>query len=178
MTIKNSETKGQLLDEYTTALTDYFKSAGEAPLERAYDLGRRCLAIHEMGIEDVLEVHQMAVRQAAKAALPDKDHGAISERAARFLAESLAPFEMAHRAYREQARQRTAEIEALNRLFQRHLIERSATLQKYREVVGTLQNLAQDITGILDVVQTPDVPDLRVKEGIDAILGDPGRAQQ
>ncbi len=173
-----AQTKGQLLDEYTAALADYLRKLEEAPLERAYDIGRKCLTIHSLGIMDILQLHQIALDDAVRSNLALIDPATTFRRAARFLTESLAPFEMAHRAFREQVQQRTTELEALNRLFQQHLKERFASLEKYREVVGRIQKLGQEITGILDFAQDQDIVELRGQKGLDTILNDPSQAHQ
>jgi PAS domain S-box-containing protein len=93
-----SEVPPELLDRYTAALEEYLSGGGEAALQRAYELGRRGLA-DGLGVLEMVAIHHQAmVRVLASAddALPR----AIAA-AGQFLAESLSPFEMTHRGYRE-----------------------------------------------------------------------------
>lgn len=93
-----SEPSTELLAQYAAALKEYLLWGGESALQRAYQLGRRALA-DGLGVLEMAAVHHQAmvgILQSANGDLP----GAIAA-AGQFFAESLSPFEMTHRGYRE-----------------------------------------------------------------------------
>src|SRR5258708_39900697 len=87
--------------DYRDALQDYLRDLGEAPLNRAYEMGRGAL-VAGCGILEVAAAHQMAVYHvlAIEEAAARAD---AFQAASRFLAECLSPFEMSHRGTREAA---------------------------------------------------------------------------
>ena len=96
----------KLLVRYTAALKEYLNGGGEATLQRAYELGRTALA-DGLGVLEMAALHHQAMMRVLPPAgmsgprrksgdLP----GAIAA-AAQFISESLSPFEMTHRGYRE-----------------------------------------------------------------------------
>jgi signal transduction histidine kinase len=86
--------------QYHSALRDYLAEPGEAVLHRAYELGRRALD-DGLGVLDMALLHHRAlVTLSAALGHPQKDAEFIKS-AESFFVESLAPFEMTHRAVRE-----------------------------------------------------------------------------
>jgi light-regulated signal transduction histidine kinase (bacteriophytochrome) len=90
--------------EYAAALAAYLAGGGEDALSLAYELGRRAL-VDEANIAALAGVHHDALR-----ALPLPAGDPALARAAEFLAEALAPFEMTHRGFREA----NTQLQALN----------------------------------------------------------------
>jgi light-regulated signal transduction histidine kinase (bacteriophytochrome) len=87
-----------LPEEYGAALAKYLVGSGEAALNKAYQLGREALndgfGVLDMGTMHHQALHSLrAANGAARRAQIDK--------AAEFFAESLSPFEMSFRGYRE-----------------------------------------------------------------------------
>jgi light-regulated signal transduction histidine kinase (bacteriophytochrome) len=80
-----------LADEYRAALEDYLAGGGELALSHAYELGRKAL-VEGISLIELAELHHDALRSMPLMRL---------ERAAQFLAETLAPFEMTQRGFRE-----------------------------------------------------------------------------
>jgi signal transduction histidine kinase len=86
---------------YSCALQDYLASREEAELQRAYELGRAALttgtsildlaAMYLEGLSGVLRIERNA------------DAAETVKRSAAFFVESLSPFEMTHRAFRDSA---------------------------------------------------------------------------
>lgn len=107
-------TQEELALDYAAALKDYLTGGGEEGLARAYDLGRR--AVNDgAGLVKVVLIHQRAldplVRRTASA-----DRARAVRRAMDFLAECLAPFDMAHRGFQDaygRVRELNEEFEAL-----------------------------------------------------------------
>ena len=87
-------------EEYRSAFGEYTRRGGEAALSRAYDLGRRAISekkslmeiasLHHHALHGMLSNEQRAVRRQE-----------LSEAAAEFLAETLSPYEMAHRGVQD-----------------------------------------------------------------------------
>jgi signal transduction histidine kinase len=110
-----------LVREYESALADYLGGRGEVALESAYELGRRALA-DGVGVLELTGLYEQALT-ARLNQHPIADTVAHTvERGSRFLLESLSPFEMTHRGFKEanttlrflndELEQRTVEAEA------------------------------------------------------------------
>jgi PAS domain S-box-containing protein len=117
-----NDTLHKFAKHYASELRDYLAGAGEAGLQRAYELGR--LAV-ESGL-GVLDIESM-YREALAAELerqPSAEEGRHTVvMAADFWAESLAPFEMTHRGFREA----NDELRQLNRTLKSEIAERKRT---------------------------------------------------
>jgi len=84
---------------YQQVLSAYVERGGEALLARAYEFGRDALA-EGRSIPDLVGLHSRALR-AIVAAGGRRDTGFLIDSATTFLAETLSPFEMTHRGYRD-----------------------------------------------------------------------------
>lgn len=91
----------RLARDYRGALYDYVACAGEAPLARAYQLGRDAIA-EGRSIPDLVGIHGAVLHEllAGDTGGGMRVDGLVNS-AAQFLAESLSPFEMTHRGYRD-----------------------------------------------------------------------------
>jgi len=108
---------------YSQAFSSYLARADEVALNQAYELGRKALA-DGLGILDIAVTHHNAV-DAVIAGETAEERSLEIAKAAEFLAETLSPFEMSLRGYRdtnarllamnETLRQARAETEAANR---------------------------------------------------------------
>jgi signal transduction histidine kinase len=85
---------------YQQALSAYVERGGEALLARAYDFGREALA-QGRSIPELVGLHSRALRAIVAAADGRRDTGLLIDSATTFLAETLSPFEMTHRGYRD-----------------------------------------------------------------------------
>src|SRR5690348_8550467 len=84
--------------QYLSALEAYLQQGGEEARQEAYGLGRRALA-GGLGILDMVAIHhRTAALILSRMKTPEESLDAM-ETACEFLAESMAPFEMTHRAY-------------------------------------------------------------------------------
>lgn len=87
-------TREEIRREYAGSLGGYLVEAGEAARLHAHELGRKALA-GGVGVLDIVALHHEALAILARS-------GSLRlDRAAEFLAESLSPFEMSMRGYRE-----------------------------------------------------------------------------
>jgi len=87
-------------DDYRSALSEYAMSGGEAALGRAYELGRKAMAEGESLVE-VVSLHHQALQGIVGEAKEEKRRRDLLRAGADFLAESLAPYEMAHRGFQD-----------------------------------------------------------------------------
>jgi signal transduction histidine kinase len=100
MTESTKNGLGELPAEYLSALQDYLVKPEEEALHRAYEAGRRALG-EGMGLLEMAVMHHEALGKI----LPGKHDAEERDRAVReaknFFVESLTPFEMAHRGFRD-----------------------------------------------------------------------------
>src|SRR5258708_17562288 len=85
---------------YQQALSAYVERGGEALIARAYEFGREALA-QGRSIPELVGLHSRALRAIVAAADGRRDTGLLIDSATIFLAETLSPFEMTHRGYRD-----------------------------------------------------------------------------
>lgn len=98
---------------YAAALQDHIAHPGEAALDHAHALGRAALG-DGLGVLDMAMLHHSVLLDLA-AANGAPDFRAQIDKAAEFFAESLSPFEMSFRGYRESNERLTAMNESLQR---------------------------------------------------------------
>ena len=90
----------ELLDGYAANLQEYLQGGGESVLKRAYELSREAMA-DGIGLLEIAALHHEAMARVMRRGF-DSETGIRAIKAAEvFLVESLSPFEMAHRAFRE-----------------------------------------------------------------------------
>jgi signal transduction histidine kinase len=87
-------------DQYRSALFDYAARGGEAALRHAYELGRRGIGEGKSLIE-IASLHHEALLKLAGEAETARQRAAFLGASAVFLAESLSPYEMAHRGFQD-----------------------------------------------------------------------------
>ena len=93
-------TLAQIGQEYRSALGAYLHGSDEAAALRAYELGRNALA-QGVGVLEVAFAHQEALVDFLAGATSGEDGARLAKRASEFLAETLTPFEMVQRGFRE-----------------------------------------------------------------------------
>lgn len=85
---------------YASGLAAHLRRSDESPLHQAYALGRQALELG-LGVLDLTELHHEALAQFLARHPQDGDDGDWLARAAEFMSEGLAPFEMSLLGYRE-----------------------------------------------------------------------------
>jgi len=120
----------ELTEQYSAALREYCARGGEAPLLRAYQLGRSAVGAG-VGVLDIATLHQEALVSALLEMLALEESARIAERASEFFAECLAPFELTHRGFEEAH----ATMCDLNQGLERRL---SAVLQDFESAQGEI----------------------------------------
>lgn len=145
-----------LVAKYRFALAGYVARGSEEELQHGYELGRRALELG-LGVLDMVRLHQEAVAQYVAPA----DSAISTEREAQavemFLMESLSPFEVAQRGFRdtcdrlqrvnETIEQRNRELAASNARLEREIVRRQNAQDaleeselKFRSVVESAQD--------------------------------------
>ncbi len=99
-TNKAEENAQDLARSYASDLEEYLAAGGEGVLRRGYELGRRAIA-HGTGVVELATIHQEALARLLLRSRPPGALEATLRRAEEFFAESLSPYEMALRGFRE-----------------------------------------------------------------------------
>jgi signal transduction histidine kinase len=87
-------------DLYRACLQEYAASKGEAPLGRAYELGRRALT-EQKSLVEMSSLHHQAVLALVRDVENEKQRTELVQASGEFLAECLSPYEMAHRGFQD-----------------------------------------------------------------------------
>ncbi len=125
----------------------FLGKGGEAALKNAYSLGRQALE-QRVGVLDITAAHQQVLL--TMLGRPDtriKDCQKIIKRAGKFLAESLSPFEMAQRGFRES-------IDALNTLnasLEDKVEKRTQALRESEALYRSLIEISPDAITMTDI---------------------------
>ncbi len=90
----------KLEDQYTAALRDSIAGMGESSLQQAYELGRRGLA-EGLGVLDMAAMYHKALAAGLPRHSTPEETVLMLQAGASFFAESLSPYEMTHRGFRE-----------------------------------------------------------------------------
>jgi PAS domain S-box-containing protein len=126
--------QAEFAGSYASALLSHLAGGGEAGLKRAYDLGRRGVELN-LGVLELEAMHRAALEPALRAAETAEDSRRALALAEDFLAESLAPFEMTHRGFREA----NASLQRLNRSLEGEIVERKRAEVALRKAQDELE---------------------------------------
>ena len=86
--------------DYLSALTQYISNGDEAALGRGYEIGRKAMA-EGKSLMDFSSVHHQALQEILASSHNDQATKHALEAGAHFLAETLSPYEMAHRGFQD-----------------------------------------------------------------------------
>jgi signal transduction histidine kinase len=161
--IQNGDVR-DLEQAYANALEEYLSMGGEDGLRSAYEIGRAAL-VDGRGVHDMAAMHHAAVARLLEGISPSASLMHDLDRAQEFFAESLCPYEIAHRGFQdatsalrqlnetlEQEIQRIAHAvhdEAGQLLFAAHL----AMSNVAHDIDPSLQGRLKEVGTILDQVQ-------------------------
>jgi len=95
-----SGTLNEIADRYMNCFQDYLRGGGEAALRQAYELGRIAL-IDGLGVLEITVLYHQALANALTRSVTSADSVRMIRAGESFFLESLAPFEMTHRGFRE-----------------------------------------------------------------------------
>jgi two-component system sensor histidine kinase DegS len=90
----------ELMNRYESALQGYLENMDEVALEEAYELGRRALR-HEISLIEMVTLHSDAFSRALSAISDTTNTSTMLKASAKFLIETLTPYEMTISGYRE-----------------------------------------------------------------------------
>lgn len=90
---------GQLARQYMAALRKFLANKNERALHQAYELGRKTIA-GGLGVIDMAKIHEDVLQAILPKTTSAKESLRLARNAGTFLAESLSPFEMTHRGFR------------------------------------------------------------------------------
>ncbi|MBI2358774.1 MAG: hypothetical protein HYV04_07680 [Deltaproteobacteria bacterium] len=85
---------------YLAALREHVGQGGESSLARAYELGRQALS-DGFGVVELAVVYQEALAAIVARPVTTEEYNRVLKTAGEFFTESLSPFEMTHRGFRE-----------------------------------------------------------------------------
>jgi signal transduction histidine kinase len=149
---------------YSEALEHYMSGGGERALRGAYELGRLALA-SEVGLLDLAALHHSALSTILSDVPGQREILPRLADASQFLAESLSPYEMAYRGYRDAVAGLRRVNETLEQEVKRiaHAVHDEAgqilvvvhlaMAEISRELPPSLQGKIKDITGLLHQVE-------------------------
>lgn len=135
------EPTADLLTNYAAALKDCLRGGGEPALQRAYELGRSALA-DGLGVLEMAALHHQAMVELLRSG---ENLSETVAAAGQFFAESLSPFEMTHRGYREAH----AALEASEKRY-RELFENANDVVFTTDLAGlftSINRAGEDLTG-------------------------------
>jgi signal transduction histidine kinase len=120
-----NDTLQRLTAEYAVALLEYLAEPQEASLMHAYDMGRRTLTL-KVGPAELELAHGRVLAVALRDAGTSEERVQLTQRAAEFLGETMAPLQMIVQGYREA----NALLQRLNQTLEERVKERTEDLKE------------------------------------------------
>lgn len=144
-----NSTLDQLAENYAAALSNFLAGGGEAALHLAYELGRKAIA-DEVGVLELVAIHNKSLTTIFTDPIPHEQAVQAAESASAFFAESLSPYEMVLRGFREtntSLRKTLDQVQAAQLELHRknqELVRAQQSLETERQRYHELFNLAPD----------------------------------
>ena len=139
-----------LFAQYAVRLRGYLAHEEERHLAQAYELGRKLLR-RGLGLLDLARIHQQAVASCQFPSAPMGEKARTHHAAESFLMAALAPFEAAHRGFREA----NLRLHQLNETLQHRNAELAAMTRElelsehhYRQLFGQARLMEEDLRNL------------------------------
>lgn len=129
----------QFQQDYAAALHNYLKGDGEAALQSAYELGRRAIS-EGVGLLEITGLCEQIIQEQL-----DPESARIVSLGARFLMESLSPFEMTHRGFREA----NTALQNLNETLEQRISDRTADAEDARAQAEAANRAKSDFLAVM-----------------------------
>jgi len=97
---RKNDIQRAFVERYLKELQDYLYGGGEDALGRGYEFGRAALTDGH-SILEILHLHHIAMRRVLENPLYMESVAVVLRAGGAFLAETLSPYEMTHRGFRE-----------------------------------------------------------------------------
>ena len=143
-----------VLDGYAAALREYLAAGEEAPLLRAYEIGRQALA-SQTHLLALIDLHREALSRVIPAVQNGRDAAALADAANRFLAEFLSPWDM----LRLRNRDVTEGLRQMNRLLEEEAKRVAHAL--HDQAAPLLATVYLDVADIARSAQAPRAEQLK-----------------
>lgn len=130
-----------IADEYREALGLYLRKSGEEGLHRAYEIGRRAIALG-LGCIDLYRIHESALDDLGSLS-GSSVHSESVGLSSSFFVESLSPYEMTHRGFHsaiETLRAQTSELAESNRRLEENEIIFRLIMDNITDMIAILDN--------------------------------------
>src|ERR1700757_1884039 len=98
-----NEPFGELSQQYMVALRNYLADRSERALHQAYEFGRKTIA-DGLGVIDMAKIHEDVLLSLLPRSSNTQESIKMARTAGAFLTESLSPFEITHRGFRDSNR--------------------------------------------------------------------------
>lgn len=141
-----------LSSAYAATFKTFLDGGGEAALARAYEIGRRAID-DGLGVLDIAGIHEAVLETTLRRARSPAACVRLAKAAEGFFAETLAPYEMAQRGYR----QANSDLRELNRTLEKRVEARTRQLrEKDRAVRQAYVDVFSAVTGGKLIILTAD----------------------
>jgi PAS domain S-box-containing protein len=137
------EASHDLQQRYLSGMLGYLAGAGEEALQSAYEMGRAAIADGLGGLE-MLAIHQKCLETAMCNARDARESAWMASQAGKFFAESLSPYEMALRGFREANARLNRNLEEL-RTAKAKLLEKHSQLLTAHQALETERRRYRDL---------------------------------
>src|SRR5260221_11910890 len=135
-----STTSSELSARSLASLREYLSGAGETALQAAYECGRAAMA-QGCGVLEIARLHREAMDLLLEEGLDLVSARRVIANTSGFLAESLSPFEMTHRGFREANK----ELRLLNEKLERHASELAFANEELQKQMHERQRLEENL---------------------------------
>ena len=171
------DTLQELTEQYLAALQEYLRGAREESLQRAYELGRKAIT-EGVGVLEMAAIHNRSLAALFTNPLNHQEALHVAGQASIFFAESLSPFEMGLRGYREanarlqenlqQLKAAEKELQRQNQQLDSAHESAKAERQRYQELFDFAPEgyIVTDLEGTIQEANSPVANLLQIRKNL------------